>query len=349
MFLHVCMLICAIIISSVSAFYSIIGLTTLYASQYWAVVIMASALELGKVTTATWCHQHHYSISWWIKSYLGFAIVVLMALTSMGIFGFLTRAHIDQQLKLELASGGDSADIDIQIEIKKNALDDLDKQIKQLDDTIALQKANRAMNELTNQRNTRNKLNNQRGTVATELGTLKSSKLKADAEVRKVEAEVGPVRYLADWWYGGNSTKEQKERAVTWVTIMIVSVFDPLAIFMFMAVSSALHQRRLKREKTAEDAKKKAEEAKMPPPAPKAPEPEKRTPMVIYKKRIGRPKGSKNKMKVMKQKPEPEPPKPEPEPEPQEVRTVTRERGQVDSVHIIEKDPSALDMTKVDL
>jgi hypothetical protein len=222
MFLHVCMLICAIIISSVSAFYSIIGLTTLYASQYWAVVIMASALELGKVTTATWCHQHHYSISWWIKSYLGFAIVVLMALTSMGIFGFLTRAHIDQQLKLELASGGDSADIDIQIEIKKNALDDLDKQIKQLDDTIALQKANRAMNELTNQRNTRNKLNNQRGTVATELGTLKSSKLKADAEVRKVEAEVGPVRYLADWWYGGNSTKEQKERAVTWVTIMIV-------------------------------------------------------------------------------------------------------------------------------
>ena len=86
----------ALIISLVAAYYSIVGLVAIFASAMLPIIIMGSALEIGKLTTVVWLHQYWHQAKFWVKSYLSIAVVILMFITSMGIFGFLSKAHIEQ-------------------------------------------------------------------------------------------------------------------------------------------------------------------------------------------------------------------------------------------------------------
>jgi len=261
----------ALFISCVSAFFSIIGLTTLFAQAFWSIVVMGTSLEMGKVATAVWLHRFGRDASAWMRTYLFVAVIALMAITSMGIFGYLSKAHIDQQLRMSSMNTTAVLQLDAQIVGKDLEVKDYDKQIAQLDDNITKMttsgRTNQSLEAITKVRKDRDKLVKERKVVADEIIKLKTEKITANAEVKKIEAEVGPIKYLADLWYG-QSTETELETAVKWVIVVLVLVFDPLAIVLIVASSAAIV--------TGEPLMK-----------------------VIYRKRVGRPKGT-GKQKLIK-------------------------------------------------
>ena len=88
----------AITISSVAIYYSVAGLVAIFAAAAVPIIIMGTALEVGKLVAAVWLHRYWSRAAWWLKTYLSIAVVVLMIITSMGIFGFLSKAHVEQNL-----------------------------------------------------------------------------------------------------------------------------------------------------------------------------------------------------------------------------------------------------------
>ena len=96
MFLAVLTLITALSISAVAIYYSVAGLVAIFAAAAVPIMIMGGTLEIGKLVTAVWLHRHWERATWWLKTYLSIAVIVLMVITSMGIFGFLSKAHIEQ-------------------------------------------------------------------------------------------------------------------------------------------------------------------------------------------------------------------------------------------------------------
>ena len=95
MFLNFIALLTAISISTVAAYYSIYGLTAIFSGVFWPIVIMGGVLEVGKIVTTVWLHTYWRDLKLFLKMYMSLAVVVLMFITSMGIFGFLSRAHIE--------------------------------------------------------------------------------------------------------------------------------------------------------------------------------------------------------------------------------------------------------------
>ena len=88
----------ALTISGVAIYYSVAGLVAIFAAAAVPIIIMGTALEVGKLVTAVWLHRYWAKAAWWLRTYLSIAVFVLMLITSMGIFGFLSKAHVDQNL-----------------------------------------------------------------------------------------------------------------------------------------------------------------------------------------------------------------------------------------------------------
>lgn len=246
----------AILISAVSAFYSVTGLTAIFASAFWPVVIMGSALELGKITATVWLHAHWKEANWQFKAYLIPAIVVLMLITSMGTYGFLAKAHSDQGVPLgdvtakvaiidtKIQTAQDAIQVQKDnIASAKSGLAQLDSQVNELlGRTDDAKGATRAYNTRKSQAKDRKALQDEIATAQKEIEalTLSITKLREErapiaSEVRKVEAEVGPIKYIAALIYGDNPDENLLERAVRYVIILIVFVFDPLALVLILA------------------------------------------------------------------------------------------------------------------
>lgn len=374
MFLGLIVLITALTISAVAIYYSVAGLVAIFAAAAIPIVIMGSALEVGKLVTAVWLHRHWHQATWWLKTYLSFAVVVLMFITSMGIFGFLSKAHIEQtaasqenvaqvdRLEQEIArqqalivraeqriegleSGGSGAQANIQAQIDREQeridrayeraepaiqeqrdiidrqegrvqadIKEIESQLERLDTAVSngdIASAQRVIgveadgimgpntraaidryrdrkaqekaqldlrldevgnnskvqaarqeiqrirqgvetqiaqsNELINslrQRLSNNDSTNVETLVAeqnelvrtasSELDSLTQEKFAIEAEYRKLEAEVGPIKYIADFVYG-DAEKSTLEDAVRWVILIIIFVFDPLAVLLLIA------------------------------------------------------------------------------------------------------------------
>jgi len=98
MILGILVLITALSISAVAIYYSVSGLVAIFAAAAIPIVIMGTVLEVGKLVTAVWLHWYWDKAKWWLKTYLSIATIVLMFITSMGIFGFLSKAHIEQTI-----------------------------------------------------------------------------------------------------------------------------------------------------------------------------------------------------------------------------------------------------------
>lgn len=249
-------LIVAILISAVSAFYSVTGLTAIFAAAFWPVVIMGGALELGKITATVWLHAHWKEAGWQFKAYLVPAILILMFITSMGTYGFLAKAHSVQSVPLgdvsakvaifdtKITSAQDAIQVQKDnITSAKASLAQLDSQVNELlGRTDDARGATRAYNTRKAQAKDRKAIQTEIITAQKEIETLNSSvaKLREDraptaAEVRKVEAEVGPIKYIAALIYGDNPDENLLERAVRYVIILIVFVFDPLALVLILA------------------------------------------------------------------------------------------------------------------
>jgi len=231
-------LLTGIIISAVAAYYSIAGLTTIFAGAFWPVVIMGSVLEVGKLVAISWLYQNWNYAPKLIKYYFLCAIFILMIITSMGIFGFLSRAHIEQSLSLNTGVGEQIQIVDNQIKFSQDNITDLDRQIAQIDAAInKMTERNQAQSSLRaadGQRKTRSDLVNKKQEEIKKLSLIKIERIKYDSEFKKIEAEVGPIKYLAEIIYG-NSDKDLVDKAVRFVIILLIFVFDPLAVLLLIA------------------------------------------------------------------------------------------------------------------
>ena len=395
MFLGVLVLLTALTISAVAIYYSVSGLVAIFAAAALPIIIMGGVLEVGKLVTAVWLHRYWKETVWWLKSYLSVAVVLLMFITSMGIFGFLSKAHIEQtsaseesvaQVQridteiarfnsvidrseqkietLETRGTGGQSNIQNQIDIEEeriktaydrfqpqideqqkiidqqqelynnqlNQLDDLlgsiqgfiaegtDSSIKQAQTIIgtradgnwgsgsartyrnwvAKQEERRQdiiskIEQLTNNPtvvSARAEILRLRGLAETQIAEsnklitayrqqlsnsktidvgslideeiikinetnasidkLTEEKYALEAEYRKLEAEVGPIKYIAEFVYGEQADKDLLEQAVRWVILLIIFVFDPLAVLLLIASQYTFERLRNQKEQDKE-------------------------------------------------------------------------------------------------
>jgi|TARA_B110000046_G_C12986111_1_gene395714 hypothetical protein len=250
MFLTLLTFISAISISVIAAGYSIIGLATLFAGATTAIIAMGGALEVGKLVAASWLYNNWRSdVPRLLKAYLFIAIIVLVFITSMGIFGFLSKAHLDQvkptssnNIKIELIDNQIISQEKI-IERSQNTLTLLDKALEVY---IDKEYVTRGLKERKKQKPERDALTlaiNEASDKITELSDKRGSlKLEQD----KIEAEVGPIKYIAELIYGDDA-KDYFDHAVRIVILILIFVFDPLAVLLLIAANISLRQWRLAR------------------------------------------------------------------------------------------------------
>ena len=231
-----------IAISSIAIYYSVLGLTSIFAAAYIPIVVMGTVLEVSKLVTAWWLKANWQRAPYSLKSYLSLAVVVLMLITSMGIFGFLSKAHSDQGL----VSGDVAAKIAVYDEKIKTAKENIEanrKQLKQMDDAVD-QIMGRSTSEQGADKSNAVRRSQQRDRAALAkdieanqklIASLNEERAPIAAEVRKVEAEVGPIKYIAALIYGDNPDANLLEKSVVWVILTIVFVFDPLAVLLLLA------------------------------------------------------------------------------------------------------------------
>ena len=254
MFLSYFTLLTALSLSMVAAWYSILGLTAIFASAVIPIIIMGSILEVAKVTVTVWLHEYWPRCRLLMKIYLVPAVGMLMVITSMGIFGFLSKAHSDQSL----ISGDVLSKISIYDEKIKTQKDNIEanrKALKQMDEGVDSvlgrstdeKGADKAVALRKAQQKERIRLQAEILQSQKSIAELTDARAPIAAEVRKVEAEVGPIKYIAAFIYGDNPDANVLERAVRWVIIILVVVFDPLAIMMVLAATESLKWERERR------------------------------------------------------------------------------------------------------
>ena len=239
-------LLVALSLSSVAAYYSIIGLTAIFAGAVIPVIIMGSILEVGKITTTVWLRKYWGRASWVLKLYLVPAVIALALLTSMGIFGFLSKAHMEQGITSGDAQGK-VAIYDEKIKTSKDNIDANRKALKQLDEAVdqvmgrstSEQGADKAVAIRRSQANDRKRLLAEIQEEQKTVSKLSEERAPLASELRKVEAEVGPIKYIAALIYGDNADQNMLESAVRWVIILLVVVFDPLAIALVLAANAS--------------------------------------------------------------------------------------------------------------
>ena len=353
MLMAIITLLSALSISGVAIFYSVIGLATIFPGAFWPVVIMGSVLEVGKLITASWLYRNWKYTPFLLKSYLTIAVVVLSLITSMGIFGFLSKAHLEQNLaenttlqRIEIINNKISSEetyINRQTLLIERAEKGLNKTVTTNDEAIAIEKdnlrdvqdkfktllavetntnnnLNGRLNQLdkdvsdvltqenkaffneekaaadlkASQKEERAQINDQiqnaqlridvlkkeylddtskiqqridnlritdsddKSEIYTQIEIAESNILKAqnniddlvvereplESKMIKLEAEVGPIKYIAalavDW---GVTNEVNTSEAVRWVILIIIFVFDPLAVLLLIAANQSLVKR----------------------------------------------------------------------------------------------------------
>lgn len=241
-------LIVALIISAIAAYYSIAGLTAIFSTAVVPIIIMGAALEVGKITAAVWLKLNWARAKWTYKLYLVPAVAVLMLLTSMGIFGFLSKAHSDQSL-VTGNSGAQLALFDEKIKTQRENIDTARKALAQLDNQVnerlsrgtSEQGVERAAQLRRQQAAERTRLLADITKAQNEIQKLNEDRAPVAAQLRKVESEVGPIKYIAQLIYGPNPNADILEKAVSWMIIVIVAVFDPLALVLILAAQQSIN------------------------------------------------------------------------------------------------------------
>ncbi len=232
----------ALAVSAVAAYFSIVGLMAIFPAAAMSILAMGVVLEIAKLVTASWLYQNWERANLFMKTYFIPAVVILSLITSMGIFGFLSKAHIDQGIE----SGDASAKIErIELRIQSN-----NKQIARAQRT--LDGFDKAMDEFTErgyiswglkkreeQKEERDAMRAIISEAEADNDILYDERAELATEVRAFEVEVGPIKYIADLIY--EDGRENLEEAVRWVIIMLVLVFDPLAILLVVAANMQLN------------------------------------------------------------------------------------------------------------
>jgi hypothetical protein len=253
MFLTLLTFLSAISISIIAAGYSIIGLATLFAGAVIPIIAMGSALEVGKLVAASWLYNNwNNDVPRLLKAYLFGAIIVLIFITSMGIFGFLSKAHLDQVQP----TSGNQLSIDSynkQINQQQIIIDRAEKTLNQLDKALDVyidkEYVTRGLKERNKQKEERDLLNKTIDEATSKILELNKTKNTIELEQLKIEAEVGPLKYVAELIYGDDA-KNHFDSAVRIVILILIFVFDPLAVLLLIAANISLRQWRMKKNLT---------------------------------------------------------------------------------------------------
>ena len=239
----------ALAVSAVAGYFSIVGLTALFPAAFAAIVAMGIVLEVAKLVTASWLYRYWNKTALAMKSYFTIAVIILSVITSMGIFGFLSKAHLEHSV-----STGDNtlqvARLDRRIENEQRRVTDAQTVLDQLDTTVQtlidydrIRGDDGAIATRESQAPEREQLNAAIDDAIAAIDLLSEEKLILDTEQLLIEVEVGPLLYVAEMIYG-NTDKETLDKTVRFVIILLILVFDPLAILLVVAANMSMKERK---------------------------------------------------------------------------------------------------------
>jgi hypothetical protein len=233
-------------LSGVAAYYSVIGLAAIFPGSFWPIIIMGTVLEAAKLVTVSWLYRNWKVVHIGMKSYLTVATIILMLITSMGIFGYLSKAHLEHSSdtapmasKVEL--------INEKIKVSKENLDANRKVIKQMDEMVD-QTMGRSNDEKgiansvvirRNQQKERSRIQTENETYQKTISQLTEERFPLQIELQKAESDFGPIKYVAELIYGSGD-KDIIDKAVRLVIMLIMVVFDPLAILLLIAANMSM-------------------------------------------------------------------------------------------------------------
>ena len=233
----------ALAISAVAAFYSIVGLMAIFSASALSIAIMGAVLEIGKLITASWLYQNWKTIPKLLKYYLTSAVVVLMFITSMGIFGYLSKSHIDAgtntsqlQIKLERLNN--------YIKSEQKTIDRAERQLENLDKAleryVELGAVSKGLDRRLEQEEERDILTSMVNKSQLKIDEYLDEKSEYDLEIKNFEVEVGPLKYISALIYGDDAINFL-DSAVRIVILILVFVFDPLAVLLVVAANISIN------------------------------------------------------------------------------------------------------------
>ena len=249
MFFIALLLFSALAVSTVAGYFSIVGLMAIFPAAAEPILAMGVVLEIAKLVTASWLYRYWSKTALAMKAYFTLAVIILSVITSMGIFGFLSKAHLEHSV-----STGDNslqiARLDRRIETEQRRIADAETVLAQLDNTVQtlidydrIRGDDGAIATRENQAAEREQLNAAIDSAISSIDALSEEKLVLDTEQLLIEVEVGPLLYVAEMIYG-DTEKETLDKTVRFVIILLILVFDPLAILLVVAANMSLKERR---------------------------------------------------------------------------------------------------------
>ena len=244
-------LITALGISAVAAFYSIVGLMAIFSASALSIAVMGIVLEIGKLITASWLYQNWKRVPFLLKSYLTIAVIILMFITSMGIFGYLSKAHIDQ--------GSGTSELYVKVERLDNRITSerkiitrAEKQLSALDSALdkylELGAVSKGLKKREDQEQERNALTDNINNAQGRIDKLLDEKSEYKLQINSFEVEVGPLKYISALVYGDEAL-DYIDTAVRAVILILVFVFDPLAVLLIIAANISFAEYNDKRKR----------------------------------------------------------------------------------------------------
>ena len=249
----------AIALSAIAAYYSVIGLAQIFPGSYWPIIIMGSVLEVAKLVTVSWVYNNWKTTFSALKVYFLIAVILLMAITSMGIFGYLSKAHIEHSTGITPLVEKEMI-YEEKIKTLKENIETNRKNVLQLDaavDQVMARSADERGAERSNQirkaqQKERLRAADEIARAQTEIQKITEEKSPISLEIKKAESDLGPIKYVADVVYG-TQDRDLIDKAVRLVIFVIIVVFDPLAVLLLIAANQTY--RRIKEEKVKPEIK----------------------------------------------------------------------------------------------
>ena len=246
----------AIALSIVAAYYSVIGLAQIFPGSYWPIIIMGSVLEISKLVTVSWLYNNWNITTRWMRYYFLIAVLLLMGITSMGIFGYLSKAHIEHSTSLSPLIEKEFI-YDEKIKVQKETIEANRKNLLQLDaavDQVMARSTDDRGAERSNQirkaqQKERLRAADEIARAQTEIQKITEEKSPISLEIKKAESDLGPIKYVAEVVYE-TQDRDLIDKAVRLVIFVIIVVFDPLAILLLIAANQTYR-------KTIKDKKQK--------------------------------------------------------------------------------------------
>lgn len=267
----------SISIATVAAYYSIVGLIAIFSGALIPIAVMGSVLEVGKLVTTSWLYNNWKKVNILLKTYLTFAVVILMIITSLGIFGFLSKAH----LETSITDGGNNEliiqNLERQISAQRRIISDGEVILAQLDQTVStlieydrIRGPEGALAVREGQREQREAINLSIQSAVEQLDAISEKLLPLQQKRLEIEVEVGPLKYIAELIYG-DQAKDNFDKAVRWVIILLVVVFDPLAVMLLIAANMTINENKPKRIEPSTDPEPEPEPQSTPNPQQRKP------------------------------------------------------------------------------